>query len=94
MDLDICFFKASISFCQYSDVYKRQGTSVFCYELAVRKSTNQLTGYMYCVSTTVQDQTMEAAVSFLEKGIGRTAVITSIDSALAGFQGKTGTIIE
>ena len=37
---------------------------------------------------------MEAAVSFLEKGIGRTAVITSIDSALAGFQGKTGTIIE
>lgn len=31
---------------------------------------------------------MEAAVSFLEKGIGRTAVITSIDSALAGFQGK------
>lgn len=38
------------------------GTSVFCYELAVRKSTNQLTGYMYCVSTTVQDQTMEAVV--------------------------------
>ena len=37
---------------------------------------------------------MEAAVSFLEKGIGRTAVITSIDSALTGFQGKTGTIIE
>lgn len=37
---------------------------------------------------------MEASVSFLEKGIGRTAVITSIDSALAGFQGKTGTIIE
>ena len=37
---------------------------------------------------------MEAAVSFLEKGIGRTAVITSIDSALAGFQGKTGTVIE
>ena len=37
---------------------------------------------------------MEAAVSFLEKGICRTAVITSIDSALAGFQGKTGTIIE
>mgnify|MGYP000025416597 CR=1 FL=1 len=37
---------------------------------------------------------MEAAVSFLEKGIGRTAVITSIDSALAGFQGKTGTIIK
>ena len=38
------------------------GTSVFCYELAVRKSTNQLTGYMHCVSTTVQDQTMEAVV--------------------------------
>ena len=37
---------------------------------------------------------MEGAVSFLEKGIGRTAVITSIDSALAGFQGKTGTVIE
>ena len=38
------------------------GTSVFCYELAVRKSTNQLTGYMHCVSTTVQNQTMEAVV--------------------------------
>ena len=38
------------------------GTSVFCYELAMRKSTNQLTGYMHCVSTTVQNQTMEAVV--------------------------------
>ena len=36
------------------------GTSVFCYELAMRKSTNQLTGYMHCVSTTVQNQTMDA----------------------------------
>lgn len=38
------------------------GTSVFCYELALRKSTKQLTGYMRCVSTTVQNQTMEAVV--------------------------------
>lgn len=38
------------------------GTSVFCYELAMRKSTNQITGYMHCVSTTVQDSTMEAIV--------------------------------
>ncbi|MDY3266432.1 MAG: hypothetical protein SOX26_02680 [Phocaeicola sp.] len=38
------------------------GTSVFCYELAMRKSTNKLTGYMHCVSTTVQGQTMEAVV--------------------------------
>ena len=38
------------------------GTSVFCYELAMRKSTNKLTGYMHCISTTVQDQTMEAVV--------------------------------
>lgn len=38
------------------------GTSVFCYELAMRKSTNKLTGYMHCVSTTVQGQTMEAIV--------------------------------
>ena len=30
------------------------GTSVFCYELAMRKSTKQITGYMRCVSTTVQ----------------------------------------
>ncbi len=38
------------------------GTSVFRYELAIRKSTNQLTGYMHCISTTVQNQTMEAVV--------------------------------
>lgn len=38
------------------------GTSVFCYELAMRKSTKQITGYMRCVSTTVQDSTMEAVV--------------------------------
>lgn len=38
------------------------GTSVFRYELAFRKSTNQLTGYMRCISTTVQHQTMEAVV--------------------------------
>ena len=38
------------------------GTSVFRYELAMRKSTNQLTGYMRCISTTVQDSTMDAIV--------------------------------
>lgn len=38
------------------------GTSVFCYELAMRKSTGQLTGYMHCVSSTVENQTMEAVV--------------------------------
>ena len=38
------------------------GTSEFRYELAIRKSTNQLTGYMHCISTTVQNQTMEAVV--------------------------------
>ena len=38
------------------------GTSVFSYELALRKSTNRLTGYMRCISTTVQDPTMEAVV--------------------------------
>lgn len=38
------------------------GTSVFCYELAMRKSTNQLTGYMHCISTTVQKHMMEAVV--------------------------------
>lgn len=36
---------------------------------------------------------IEAAVSFLSKGEGRRAVITSIDKAIAGYQGKTGTII-
>mgnify|MGYP000010850648 FL=1 len=51
------------------------GTSVFCYELALRKSTGRLTGYMHCISTTVQHQTMEAVVcglfdvSFDEKGL-------------------------
>lgn len=36
----------------------------------------------------------EAAVSFLEKGQGRRAVITSITKAKDGFLGKTGTIIQ
>ncbi len=36
------------------------GTSVFRYELAMRKSTKQLTGYMHCISTTVHNPTMEA----------------------------------
>lgn len=39
------------------------GTSVFGYEFAQRKSTKQITGYMRCVSTTVQNQTMEAVVN-------------------------------
>lgn len=38
------------------------GTSVFCYELTMRKSTQQLTGFMRCISTTVPNQTMEAIV--------------------------------
>lgn len=38
------------------------GTSIFSYELAFRKSTKQLTGYMRCISTTVQGSTMEAVV--------------------------------
>lgn len=37
---------------------------------------------------------IEAGVSFLKKGTGRRVVITSIDKALEGFLGKTGTIIE
>ncbi|MCD8019872.1 MAG: carbamate kinase [Clostridiales bacterium] len=37
---------------------------------------------------------VEAGVSFLEKGTGRKVIITSIDKALEGFLGKTGTIIE
>ena len=36
---------------------------------------------------------MEAGISFLEKGTGRRVVITSIDKALEGYLGKTGTII-
>lgn len=36
---------------------------------------------------------VEAGVSFLEKGTDRRVVITSIDKALEGFLGKTGTII-
>lgn len=36
---------------------------------------------------------VEAGVSFLEKGTGRRVVITYIDQALAGYLGKTGTII-
>ena len=37
---------------------------------------------------------IEAGVSFLEKGSGRRVVITSIDKALDGYLGKTGTIIK
>ena len=37
---------------------------------------------------------IEAAVSFVEQKAGRRAVITSIDKAIDGYNGKTGTIIE
>ena len=37
---------------------------------------------------------IEAAVSFVEQKAGRRAVITSIDKAIEGYNGKTGTIIE
>ena len=36
---------------------------------------------------------VEASVEFVEKGEGRKAVITSIDKAVEGYLGKTGTII-
>ncbi|RFS21935.1 hypothetical protein DVR12_14895 [Chitinophaga silvatica] len=36
------------------------GTSVFRYELAVRRSTGAITGYMRCLSSTVRSHTMEA----------------------------------
>lgn len=36
---------------------------------------------------------VEASVEFVEKGEGRKAVITSIDKAVEGYMGKTGTII-
>lgn len=38
------------------------GTSVFQYKLAIRKSSGQITGYMYCLSSTVSDHTMDAVV--------------------------------
>lgn len=38
------------------------GTSVFRYELAKRKSTNEFTGYMYLISTTTIVSEMEAVV--------------------------------
>lgn len=38
------------------------GTSVFRYELAKRKSTNELTGYMRMISTTTVSPEMEAVV--------------------------------
>lgn len=38
------------------------GTSVFCYELAKRKSTNELTGYVRLISTTTVAPEMEAVV--------------------------------
>lgn len=37
-------------------------TSVFCYELAERRSIKQLTGYMRCLSTTIQSHAMETVV--------------------------------
>ena len=36
---------------------------------------------------------VEASVEFVEKREGRKAVITSIDKAVEGYLGKTGTII-
>lgn len=55
-------YKLDSSGARTSIVKNYTGTSVFRYELAMRKSTNQLTGYMRCISTTVQDSTMEAIV--------------------------------
>lgn len=37
---------------------------------------------------------IEAGVDFIEKGSNRRVVVTSIDKALEGFLGKTGTVIE
>lgn len=37
---------------------------------------------------------MEAAVEFVSSGSGRKAVITSLDKALSGMKGRTGTIIK
>lgn len=37
---------------------------------------------------------VEASVEFVEKGSGRKAVITSIDKAVDGYLGRTGTVIE
>ena len=52
----------------------------------------------YINSGQIEQNTMlpkiEAGVSFLEKGNGRKVIITSIDKALEGYLGKTGTIIE
>ncbi len=39
------------------------GSSIFSYEFAHRKSSNKITGYMRCVSTTVKNPTMEAVVN-------------------------------
>lgn len=36
---------------------------------------------------------VEASVEFVEKGQGRRAIITSIDKAVEGYLGKTGTVI-
>lgn len=36
---------------------------------------------------------MQASVEFVESGEGRKAVITSIDKAIEGYEGKTGTVI-
>lgn len=38
------------------------GTSVFRYELALRKSTGEITGFMRCLSSTVRQHTMEGVV--------------------------------
>ena len=56
-------YKLNSSGARTSIVKNYTGTSVFRYELAMRKSTNKLTGYMRCISTTVQDSTMDAIVS-------------------------------
>ena len=36
---------------------------------------------------------IQASVEFVENGEGRKAVITSIEKAVEGYEGKTGTVI-
>lgn len=43
------------------------GTSVFAYELALRKSTGEITGFSRALSSTVKDHTMEGVVYGVHK---------------------------
>lgn len=60
-------------------------------EITVEEAKNYMEQNQFEATTMLPK--VEASVEFVEKGQGRRAIITSIDKAVEGYLGKTGTVI-